>query len=206
MQHWIQLFTQQLQQTTLLEWLAVSLAVAEVLLARVNNVWLYPTGIAGTVIGIYVLLSAGLYAESILNVYYVVMSIYGWVFWLTKRGTASVKITWTTKKEWVIVLLIVFVGWLILFLVLKYFTDSTVPVWDSFVSSTAWAGMWLLARRKIENWVLLNVSNLFAIPLLFHKNLPLFGLLTAFLFVIAIWGYFEWRTIYRKENLVSNHD
>ena len=200
MNHWLQLFTEQLQQTTLLEWLAVSLSVAEVLLARVNNVWLYPTGIAGTIIGIYVLLTAGLYAESILNVYYVVMSVYGWIFWLTKRGNTPVKITWTTKKEWIIVGLIVFVGWLVLFLVLKHFTDSTVPVWDSFVSSTAWAGMWLLARMKIEIWVLLNVSNLFAIPLLFHKNLPLFGLLTLFLIVIAIWGYFEWRTIYRKEN------
>ena len=199
MQNILHLFIQQLQQTTLLEWLAVSLAVTEVLLARVNNVWLYPTGIAGTIIGIYVLLTAGLYAESLLNVYYVVMSIYGWIFWLTKRGFSTVKITWTSKKEWVIVGLIVFVGWLILYLVLKYFTDSTVPVWDSFVSSTAWAGMWLLARRKIENWVLLNISNLFAIPLLFHKNLPLFGLLTLFLFVIAIWGYFEWRAIYRRE-------
>ena len=194
---------QQLQQTTLLEWLAVSLAVTEVLLARVNNVWLYPTGIVGTVIGIYVLLTAGLYAESLLNVYYVVMSIYGWIFWLSKRGKSTVKITWTTKKEWVIVGLIVFVGWLVLYLVLKYFTDSTVPVWDSFVSSTAWAGMWLLAKRKIENWVLLNISNLFAIPLLFHKNLVLFGLLTIFLFIIAIWGYFEWRSIYRKEKQIA---
>lgn len=199
MQNTLHLFIQQLQQTTLLEWLAVSLAVTEVLLARVNNVWLYPTGIAGTLIGIYVLLTAGLYAESALNVYYVVMSVYGWIFWLTKRGSSTVKITWTTKKEWAIVGLIVFVGWLALYLVLKHFTDSTVPVWDSFVSSTAWAGMWLLARRKIENWVLLNISNLFAIPLLFHKDLPLFGLLTTFLFVIAIWGYFEWQAIYRKE-------
>lgn len=200
MQDTLHLLMQQLQQTTLLEWLAVSLAVTEVLLARINNVWLYPTGIVGTTIGIYVLLMAGLYAESILNVYYVVMSVYGWIFWLTKRGKSTVKITWTTNKEWVIVGLIVFVGWLVLYLVLRYFTDSTVPVWDSFVSSTAWAGMWLLARRKIENWILLNISNLFAIPLLFHKDLPLFGLLTLFLFVIAIWGYFEWRTIYRKEN------
>jgi nicotinamide mononucleotide transporter len=128
------------------------------------------------------------------------MSVYGWIFWLTKRGNTAVKITWTSKKELIIVGLIVFVGWLVLYLVLKHFTDSTVPVWDSFVSSTAWAGMWLLARRKIENWVLLNISNLFAIPLLFHKNLPLFGLLTFFLFIIAIWGYFEWRAIYRKEN------
>jgi nicotinamide mononucleotide transporter len=205
MQHIIQLFTEQLQQTTLLEWLAVSLAVAEVLLARVNNVWLYPTGIAGTIIGIYVLLTAGLYAESILNVYYVVMSVYGWVYWLTKRNSSPVKISYSTKQEWLIVTAIVFIGWLVLYLVLKHFTDSSVPIWDSFVSSTAWAGMWLLARRKIENWVLLNISNLFAIPLLFHKNLVLFGLLTIFLFIIAIWGYFEWRTIYRQEKQNSQH-
>ena len=199
MQHWLHLFMQQIQQTTLLEWLAVTLAVAEVLLARVNNVWLYHTGIAGTAIGIYVLLIAGLYAESILNVYYVVMSVYGWAYWLTKRNAAPVKITYTTKQEWGIVLAIVFIGWGLLYLILTRFTDSSVPVWDSFVSSTAWAGMWLLARRKIENWVLLNISNLFAVPLLFHKNLVMFGLLTIFLFIIAIWGYFEWRTIYRQE-------
>ncbi len=203
MQHWLQLFIDQLQQTTLLEWLAVILSVAEVLLARVNNVWLYPTGIAGTLIGIYVLLLSGLYAESILNVYYVVMSVYGWVFWITKRNEAPVKVSRATKQEWGIVLAIVFVGWLVLYLALKHFTSSNVPVWDSFVSSTAWAGMWLLARRKIENWILLNISNLFAIPLLFYKNLVLFALLTLFLFVIAIWGYFEWRAIYNKEQNVE---
>jgi nicotinamide mononucleotide transporter len=68
-----------------------------------------------------------------------------------------------------------------------------VPVWDAFVSSTAWAGMWLLARRKMENWVFLNISNLFAIPLLFYKKLPMFAALTVFLFVVAIFGYFEWK-------------
>ena len=203
MQHWLQLFTQQIQQTTLLEWLAVILAVAEVLLARVNNVWLYPTGIVGTTIGIYVLLTAGLYAESILNVYYVVMSVYGWIYWLTKRNAEPVKISYSTRHEWIIVLAIVFIGWGVLYLVLTRFTNSTVPIWDSFVSSTAWAGMWLLAKRKIENWVLLNISNLFAIPLLFHKNLVLFGLLTIFLFVIAIWGYFEWRSIYQREKKIA---
>ena len=204
MQHWLQLLLQQLQQTTLLEWLAVILGVAEVLLARINNVWLYPTGIAGTLIGTYVLLVAGLYAESILNIYYVVMSVYGWVFWITKRGSTPVKISWCTNREWAIVAAIVFVGWGVLYWVLTHYTNSNVPVWDSFVSSTAWAGMWLLARRKIENWILLNISNLFAIPLLFYKNLVLFAVLTLFLFVIAIWGYFEWRAIYKQEKFAAN--
>jgi nicotinamide mononucleotide transporter len=200
--NWIALFEEQLRQTTLSEWLAVILGVAEVLLARVNNVWLYPTGIAGTLIGIYLLLIAGLYAESALNVYYVVMSVYGWIFWLTRSGKGEVKISWCNKKEWGITLIIVFAGWIVLYVLLKNFTSSNVPVWDSFASSTAWAGMWLLARRKIENWVLLNISNVVAIPLLFYKKLPMLALLTLFLFVIAFWGYFEWRAIYRKEKQV----
>lgn len=60
--------------------------------------------------------------------------------------------------------------------------------------------MWLLARRKIENWILLNVSNFIAIPLLFYKELALFALLTVFLFIVAIMGYFKWKKIYRNQN------
>ncbi|WP_295798910.1 nicotinamide riboside transporter PnuC [Mucilaginibacter sp.] len=199
MHHWIQLFLEQVRETTVWEWAAVLLGVAEVLLAKVNNIWLYPTGIAGTFIGIYILLVAGLYAESALNVYYLVMSVYGWYYWLKKRGEAPVKITWTNRREWIITLLIVFAGWGILYVILKNFTTSNVPVWDAWVSSTAWAGMWLLAKRKLENWILLNISNLFAIPLLWYKHLIMFSALTLFLFIVAIFGYFDWLAILKKE-------
>jgi nicotinamide mononucleotide transporter len=202
--NWIQLFIEQIHQTTLWEWAAVLLGVAEVLLAKVNNIWLYPTGIAGTFIGIYILLMAGLYAESALNVYYLVMSVYGWYYWLKKRDEPPVKITWATRREWVITLLIVFAGWPILYLLLKNFTTSNVPVWDAWVSSTAWAGMWLLAKRKLENWLWLNISNLFAIPLLCYKKLILFAALTLFLFIVAFFGFFDWLAIWRKEKAAEN--
>ena len=204
MHHWIQLFLEQVRETTVWEWAAVLLGVAEVLLAKVNNIWLYPTGIAGTFIGIYILMVAGLYAESALNVYYLVMSIYGWYYWLKKRGEAPVKITWASRGEWTITLLIVFVGWGILYVILKNFTTSNVPVWDAWVSSTAWAGMWLLAKRKLENWILLNISNLFAIPLLWYKHLIMFSALTLFLFIVAIFGYFDWMAILKKEKAAEN--
>jgi nicotinamide mononucleotide transporter len=196
---WIQLFTAQIHETTLWEWIAVLLGMAEVLLARVNNIWLYPTGIAGTFIGIYILLIAGLYAESALNVYYLVMSIYGWIYWMKKRDEPPVKITWATRREWITTLMIVFAGWAILYLLLKKFTTSNVPLWDAWVSSTAWAGMWLLARRKLENWILLNLSNLFAIPLLCYKKLILFSALTLFLFIVAFFGFFGWLAIWKKD-------
>lgn len=198
---WLQLFMEQVNQTTLWEWLAVILCLVEVLLAKVNNIWLYPTGIVGTVTGIYILMVAGLYAESALSVYYIVMSFYGWIYWIKRRDAPPVKITWATKKEWVITILIVVVGWVIFYVLLKKFTTSNVPVWDAWVSSTAWAGMWLLARRKLENWILLNISNLFAVPLLCYKHLIMFAVLTLILFIVAIFGFFEWRAIWKKEQI-----
>jgi len=197
---WIQLFAEQISHTSFWEWAAVIFGVAEVLLAKVNNIWLYPTGIIGTVIGIYILMIAGLYAESALSVYYLVMSIYGWIYWIKKRDEPPVKITWATRSEWFTTLFIVFGGWALLYFLLKTYTASNVPLWDSWVSSTAWAGMWLLARRKLENWILLNISNLFAVPLLFYKKLPMFAVLTAFLFIVAIFGFYQWLRIWRKEN------
>jgi nicotinamide mononucleotide transporter len=197
---WLQLFIDQVNQTTLWEWVAVILGVAEVLLAKINNIWLYPTGIVGTITGIYILMVAGLYAESALSIYYIVMSVYGWVHWIKRRDAPPVKITWATKQEWIITTLIVGVGWVVFYILLKKFTTSNVPVWDAWVSSTAWAGMWLLARRKLENWILLNVSNLFAIPLLCYKHLIMFAALTLILFIVAIFGFFDWRAIWKKEN------
>ena len=206
MHHWITLFEEQIRETTWLQWSAVLLGVAEVLFARVNNIWLYPTGIVGTLISIYLLLVVQLYAESALNLYYLVMSVYGWIYWVKNKNEPPVKITWCNGREWVISLTITIVGWLVLYLLLKNFTPSNVPVWDAWVSSTAWAGMWLLARRKIENWIFLNVSNLFAIPLFFYKGLPMFAVLTLFLFVVAFWGFFEWKSILKKEkSVISAH-
>lgn len=197
---WIQLFAEQISHTSFWEWAAVVFGVAEVLLAKVNNIWLYPTGIIGTVISIYILMIAGLYAESALSVYYLVMSVYGWIYWVKKKNEPPVKITRATRSEWVTTLLIVFGGWAFLYFLLSLYTTSNVPLWDSWVSSTAWAGMWLLARRKLENWILLNISNLFAVPLLFYKKLPMFAVLTVFLFVVAIFGFYQWLRIWRKEN------
>ncbi len=199
MQQWIELFTEQMRHTTWLEWVAVLMGVAEVLLARKNNVWLYPAGIAGSAITITLLLEVGLYAEAGLSAYYVVMSIYGWYLWLRQTGKPPLKVAWATRTEWLITLLIAFGGWGVIYLLLHHFTSSTVPVWDAWVSSTAWAGTWLLARRRVENWVVLNVSNLFAIPLLFHKQLILFAALTIFLFIVAIFGFIDWMKIARQK-------
>ncbi|QJD96501.1 nicotinamide mononucleotide transporter [Mucilaginibacter robiniae] len=205
MQHWADLLLEQIRQTTGLEWVAVIFGIAEVLLARKNNVLLYPAGIAGSAISIFLFIEAGLFADASLNGYYVLMSLYGWIIWSRRKNEPPVQIAHANGREWLITALIAFVGWGVIYFILKNYTSSTVPVSDAWVSSSAWAGTWLLARRRIENWVVLNISNLFAIPLLFYKHLPLFALLTLFLFVIAILGYYDWRKLYREQIIKSSN-
>ena len=198
---WLQLLWQQLIDTDIIQWIAIALSVAEVLLARGNNILLYPAGVIATFLSIFIFFESRLYAECLLNLYYVIMSGYGWWYWIKKKDQPPVKISRCDRKEWWVVVSIAFGGTGLLYLLLKYFmtlqyiAPSNVPLWDAWVSATAWAGMWLLARRKIENWILLNISNAFAIPLLFYKQLPLYAALTIFLFIIAVQGYVKWKKL-----------
>lgn len=192
-----------LQQTTWQEWLGVFFSVFQVLLARKNNSNNYLFGIAGISLTLYVMIQSKLYAEFTLNLYYLVMSIYGWLYWKFGKRKSETTISETTKNEKLITAGIVLGTFAVFYFFLTNFTDSDVPILDSLVSAFAWAGMWLMARRKIENWVLLNISNIIAIPLLIHKGLYLYAVLTAFLFIVAISGYLEWRKIIKTKSVVA---
>ncbi|SDC63572.1 nicotinamide riboside transporter PnuC [Pedobacter soli] len=200
-QDWFKLFQEQIAHTSFIEWLAVGFGVAEVLLAKKNSIWLYPTGIISILLSMFLLLNVKLYAETLLSIYYLVMSVYGWIIWKKRKQDAENQVSWSSNNELTIAVLISAIGFVGLFLVLRHFTDSDVPLFDAFVSATAWAGMWLLAKRKIENWIFLNISNIVAIPLLFHKKLPLMACLTTFLFTVAIFGFFDWKKIIDKSRL-----
>ncbi len=195
----ISLTIEQLHHTGLLEMLAVFFGMLSVILASRNNVLLYPAGIISTGIYIWLMPSVKLYAEALLNGYYFGMSVYGWIVWSSRKNKhPEVPVAFSKQRHWVIALGIAAVGWIVFYLLLSRFTDSDVAVWDAFVSATACAGMWLLARHKVENWLWLNLSNAVAVPLLIHKGIPLTALLTVFLFIVAIFGYFRWKRIIRS--------
>jgi nicotinamide mononucleotide transporter len=202
-QELLHIFMKQVKSTGYLEWFAVSFGVAEVLLAKRNKILLYPAGIVSIVLALYLKLTSKLYAESLLSMYYLVMSVYGWMIWSQRKRNKqeALPVSWTTKRELQIALTISIGGYFVLYGFLVQFTNSDVPILDAFVSSTAWAGMWLLARRKIENWIFLNVSNIVAIPLMWHKDFVMFALLTMFFFVAAIFGYIDWKKIYKSQQL-----
>ncbi|MBC7552513.1 MAG: nicotinamide mononucleotide transporter [Taibaiella sp.] len=206
----INLFTDQVVATPLLEWIAIAAAIAEVLYARANKVWLYPAGIISTAIYTWLFCrpTIRLYADALLNTYYFAMSIYGWALWSKNNGTTPLPVTKADRKDWVMIVTFVAAGWLCLYLLLTRvfpaifngYIISDVAGFDALISSAAWVGMWLLVRRKIENWLLLNVSNIIAVPILLYKEMPFTAALTLFLFIVAIFGYLEWKKIYRLQS------
>lgn len=196
----------QILQTSFLQWLGVSAGITQVMLSKNNKVSNYLFGIVSVVITMIVLYEAKLYAEIALNGYYLVMSLYGWWYWTANKTVSQKPISSCTQQDWVIVLGIVAVAFATFYYFLTHLTDSDVPVWDAWVSATAWAGMWLLAKRKIENWILLNISNLFAIPLLYHKGILLYAILTSYLFIIAFLGYYNWKKLMNTKPKIEYAD
>ena len=211
--HWLTVLISQAKETPALEWIAIIAGVAEVLLARANKVLLYPAGLISTCIYTYLFLrpSTRLYADAILNVYYFVMSIYGWVLWTRRDHDTYLHITSVNKKEKILTIVYSFGGWALLYLMLTvlfpwffpWYLPSELAVWDALISATAWVGMWLLAKRKIENWVLLNISNIVAIPIYINKGMPFTAALTQFLFIVATFGYFEWKKLYKMQSAAA---
>ncbi len=205
--YYLEVFLANVCATSGLEWIAVAGAVMQVLLARANKVSNYFFGVVSTAAYILFFANGGLYAEATLNGYYLVMSIYGlWHWradWLKPVGTTEVSgadivsekvsVTFSTVRDWLIAAAITAGGFGIGSFVLDRFTNSAVPLWDAGVSALAWAGMWLLARRKVENWLWLNASNALALPLFFFRGWMMTSVLTGFLFVVAVAGFFAWR-------------
>jgi len=183
-----------LYATTALEFIAVCFGIASVMLSRMENIWVYPTGLVNTTIYIYLSFVAGLYAEAGVNFYYTVMSIAGWMLWSMKSpGKPALLITRSTRREWLLALAFFAVCWGILFFVLSRWTDSTVPLADGFASATAYTGMLLMTRKKLENWIWWALTNLAAMPLYFVKGFVFTAFQYLVFFALSILGYLEWR-------------
>ena len=186
---------QNIRDTRWEEWVSTATQVASVWYARKNNVLVYPTGIIGVLLAAYVYYFSGVYADAGLNIYYFLMSVYGWYNWVQKKDSThySFPISWCNRKE-LLMGLAFFVGfWPLIYFILSNYTNSTVPILDSVVSASAITAMWWMARRKIENWLAWIFSNIVAIPLNFYKEFYLFTLMYVLFLVLAWMGYIEWK-------------
>ena len=188
------LLYQNLADSSILEAVAVFFGILSVWFAKKENILVYPTGIVSVLIYIYICFFAKLYADMGINFVYFIMSIYGWIMWSRKDAEKHVlPISWCKRKDHLIS-----AGMLIgFFVLLSYFlsnyTDSNVPIIDSLTTSIFIVGMWLMARKKIENWIYWIIGDVISIPLYFYKDLALTSIQFTVFLVLAIMGFVEWR-------------
>ena len=186
-----------------LELTAVFFGLLSVWFAKNNDIFVYPTGIISTGIYIYLLFNWGLLGDLIINMYFFSMSIYGWYFWNLKDSGKTVnKISSYSKNEKVKVTIIILLSILLVTGIYIIFNKWDNPIaWiDTFTTSLFFAGMWLMARRKLEHWMFWIIGDIISIPLYFYKGLTLTSFQYLIFTILAIKGYKEWRNILVKKN------
>lgn len=159
------------------------------------NIWLWAVSIVMPVVHGILYYRSGLYADMAMNAYYVLAGIYGWAVWLrgTGAGRPQLRIS-RTPQRWIAPLALALLAvWGGIYLLLTEFTDSTVPVLDSLTTAMSVVALWLLSRKKIEQWLLWLAVDAVSCGLYVYKGIPftagLYGLYT----VLAVAGYMRWR-------------
>ena len=184
-----------------LELIAVVFGIISVLFARKNNILVYPTGLVSTILYVYILFEFQLYGDLIINFYYTIMSFLGWYLWSkTKDGHDEFPISTINRKEILVSTLIFTITLTFVALVYHFFdkfTDWTAYV-DALTTGLFFVGMWLMAKRKIENWILWIIADAISIPLYFYKGLTFSSFQFILFTIIAILGYKEWKRFLQK--------
>ena len=182
-----------------LEWIAILSGIVSVWFSKKALIWVYPTGLVGTILYVYLSFKGDLYGEAAVNLYYTIMSFYGWWNWLRRDQEKKkiVQIKFSTKKEWVEQILFFFLLFAIIYFCLVYiknaFAPDAIPWADALASASALTGMWLMTRKKVESWIWWIITNIASMPLYYLKGFAPTSLYYFILLVLAIFGLKEWK-------------
>ena len=201
----------------ILEMVAAVFGLASVIYSIRKKIWVYPTGIISTLIYVYILYQFGLLGDMLINAYYTLMSIYGWILW-SKHQDANfeVKIRKATRLEWKIALVLFLLT--AVFISFVYYYKPVLDQWltgvrsavgfghmdwanglDIFTTSLFLVGMWFMAKRRIENWYFWIVADVISVPMYFYKGLGITAIQYSIFTLLAIKGYIEWRKALKSE-------
>ena len=187
-------------QTGWVEAIAVIAGIVSVWYSRKENILVFPTGLVNTTFYIYLSYKGHLFGEASVNLYYTIMSIYGWYLWTRKKEdhqTLVLQITSSNNKEWIQQLGFFIIFYVVIYALLSYaktaFAPEAIPWADAFASATAYTGMWLMAKKKVESWIWWILTNIASIPLYFVKGYAFTSVQFLVLLILAIAGLVSWR-------------
>jgi len=192
---------QNLMDTSWLEVIAVIFGLLSVWYAKKANIFVYPTGIISVLIYVYICFNAQLYADMGINAFYFVMSVYGWIMWTRKTENKKERpITFNTLKDNLISVIFFTFSLVVIMLLLKFFKSddqhywsTNIPYIDTFTTAIFIVGMWLMAVKKVENWIYWIIGDVISVPLYFYKGLVFTSLQFFIFLVLAVLGYIEWK-------------
>jgi len=184
-----------------LELFAVIMNITSVVYAKRNNILVYPTGLIGTGIFVYILLNFSLLGDTIINAYFFSMSIYGWYFWSRKKDEVFINQVSTINRNEIKYLFILAISSLIfIYFVYDYFDkwNNWTAYVDNITTAIFFVAMWLMARRKIESWIFWIIGDLITVPLYFYKGLTISSIQYIIFLILAVLGYISWKKILDK--------
>ncbi len=186
----------------LLEFVAFLFGIISVYCAKKEHIWVYPTGLISTVITVYLLYQAQYFGDMTINVYYSIMSVFGWYKWTQKIAEKPLPISRTTDKQKGIGISLFIMTMIITYFIYVFFDYSLkVPNYiDIFTSGIFFTAMWFMALKKIENWTLWIIGDCIAVPLFAYRGLGMLSLQYLIFTVLAISAYIEWRKILNNNN------
>ena len=202
----------------LIEIIGVIFGFLSVWFAKRGNIWVYPTGIVSTVLFVYLLWHYVLWGDMLINAYYTVMSVYGWVLWAKNAHNQQISISPTTRKDWQVciglglfsLLFVVGVYYLKPFIRNDFSMEGVqlgfhnflfTEYIDVFTTAISLVGMWLMAKRKLENWLFWILGDLVSVPLYLKKGMFFTSFQYLLFTIIAIMGYLEWKRLLHKSPL-----
>jgi nicotinamide mononucleotide transporter len=187
-----------MKATTALEYIAVFAGIISVWYSRKENILVYPVGLINTIIYVYLSAKGHLFGEVTVNVYYTIMNVYGWYLWLKKddQQHTLLHVTFSDKRWWMYQLLFFGAFYMAIYFSLSYLKDNfapgAIPAADAFASATAFTGMWLMTKKKVESWYWWIATNIVSIPLYFVKQYVFTSVYYFVLLVMAVFGLITW--------------
>lgn len=165
------------------------------------GLWIF--GFLSSALYIIVFFESKFYADMSLQVYYLAVSVYGWLMWKRKTGNSDssdkLQASFLSTRQMIQYLASVIAVYFIYYLILKYATDSTIPIMDSLVGALSVVATWMLTRKKIENWLLWILADAVATALFAYKQLYPTAILYLIYTVMAFVGYYEWKKNYNLQ-------
>ena len=186
-----------------LELFAVIMNITSVVYAKQNNILVYPTGLIGTGIFVYILLNFSLLGDTIINAYFFSMSIYGWYFWSRKKDEVFInQVSTINRNEIKYLFILAFSSLISIYFVYDYFDkwNNWTAYVDNITTAIFFVAMWLMARRKIESWIFWIIGDLITVPLYFYKGLTISSIQYIIFLILAVLGYISWKKILDKNH------